>query len=470
MGIKGLWPLLASAKETRNLTELAFTEGFQRNNRQQRALVLAVDGPGMLDSLKAGSHNGVHSTSPLESFFGLLCKFNKAAVNLLFVFEGPNRPDEKRGKKVRSTVPRLYREAQELVDAFGYVSKEAEGEADYLLAFLSREGHVDGVISEDSDLLALGANNILRKTRGSPSSELKYDIYSLDSVTESAGLDRDGIILVGLLSGNDTQRGLSDCGIGTAIQLGRSGLGKDLMDGFRLYSADPILQNGFVESWRAELRDELTHNRRGYLERRRPSAAARVDTDFPDSAALEDYAYPPSGIDPVGLQVLIKNLKTPRQPDIARIVSFCKERFRWSNDEIIHRLSPNFFKAVVYRLLQSPLVVFDRRQLTFRERYWKTELKRESPTTSLKNGVESVHATFTVKDIMAISSLPVSWPETVTLWVPLGVLSIAKLPRGLPQEQFDLAALGMVDDADDDIEIVYVRKRAKNGEYFLQVD
>ncbi|KAL0568565.1 hypothetical protein V5O48_013417, partial [Marasmius crinis-equi] len=158
MGIKRLWPMLTTAKQTRSLNEFAFTQGFQRNHREQRALTFGVDTNNILDSFEAGSHHNLHGPSPLESFFTLLCKYSEAPAVFHLVFDGTDRPKEKRGKQVRTQMPVLYRNAQDLASHFGYHPVVTGREADIHLASLSLGGIIDAVISEDSDLLGLGVD------------------------------------------------------------------------------------------------------------------------------------------------------------------------------------------------------------------------------------------------------------------------------------------------------------------------
>ncbi|KAL0575416.1 nucleotide-excision repair, DNA incision, 3'-to lesion [Marasmius crinis-equi] len=115
-------------------------------------------------------------------------------------------------------MPDLYRDTSELITQFGYYPVVTEREADCHLASLSQSGIINGVISEDSDLLGLGVNKVLRKSRSAK--ELIYDVYSLDEIRKQTGLGQEGIILVALLTGDDTQDGLESCGIETAVQTG----------------------------------------------------------------------------------------------------------------------------------------------------------------------------------------------------------------------------------------------------------
>ncbi|KAL0564329.1 hypothetical protein V5O48_017720 [Marasmius crinis-equi] len=473
MGIKRLWPMLTPAKQTRSLNELAFTEGFQRNHREQRALTFGVDTNNILDSLEAGSHHNLHGPSPLESFFTLLCKYSEAPAVFHLVFDGTDRPKEKRGKQVRTQMPVLYRNAEDLATYFGYHPVVTGREADTHLASLSLGGVIDGVISEDSDLLGLGVDRVLRKSRPylrdeRSAKELTYDMYCLDDIRERTGLGQEGIVLVALLTGNDTQDGLENCGIETAVQLGQSKLARDLVEGYRKYSQHPRMLDAFLRSWRSEVSDELLYNTHSYLKKRRPSAAGLITAKFPNVEVLEHYLNSPVPLLPEDIATWNSILK-PNLPDIAGIVSFCREHFHWSDAEMLKRFNRNFFKGAVFRTLHS--------DLTFYERSWSIKLLKEKPQHTLKNGVECVKATFLLDKILAITKLSNAPSMQLSVWVPLGVLRVAKIQRGVEQEIYDQAASAATtvetdirEDESDDIECLYVARRTASGDYILEFD
>ncbi|KAL0564882.1 hypothetical protein V5O48_017155 [Marasmius crinis-equi] len=475
MGINRVWPMLKASKEARSLNELAFIEGFQKNCRERRALTYGVDSNNLIDSLEAGSHHTLHGPSALESFFTLLCKYSEASVILHFVFDGPNRPREKRGKRVKTQLPVLYRNAQELITRFGYYYVTTEGKADCPLASLSHSGLIDGVISEDSNLLALGVDRVLQKSRESSGKELWYDVYSLDAVEEKMGLGQYGIILIALLTGNDTNDGLQNCSIETTVQLGRSELARDLIEGYKKFSSNPSSFETFLESWRSELREELHYNCHGYLQNRRPSAAAQVTSRFPNVEVLKHYLVSPIRLQSGDVETW-KSILKPRLPDVAGIVSFCREQFHWSDIKILKRFNRNLFKGAVFRMLHSPLVLY--KELTFCERGWMLKLLKEKREHTLTNGVEYVKATFLLDKILAITGLSNARATQLSLWVPLGVLQVAKVQWGLPQAVYDQAASArtMVEDemhedgSEDDIECLYIARRTASGNYILEFD
>ncbi len=130
----------------------------------------------------SGNRRAMHShfgASP-ELRVLLLKLLNLASypLNVVLVFDGPERPSCKRGKKVSSTPHWLTRQTGELATAFGFqvitVSSffsllahladkpmQAPGEAEAQLAALSMQGLVDIVLTNDIDCLIFGASLVM---------------------------------------------------------------------------------------------------------------------------------------------------------------------------------------------------------------------------------------------------------------------------------------------------------------------
>ncbi|KAL0061412.1 Xeroderma pigmentosum G I-region [Marasmius tenuissimus] len=350
MGIKGLWPKRAIAKDTRVLNEFCLTRGFWTNNREQRSVVFGVHASDLLDSLKASRrYPCVRPGSPTETFFGILCKFSEAAAVFIFVFDGPASP------KYIQNEEDIYHDTRRLILHFGYCFIEAEGEAVSFLASLSHSNVIDGVISEDNDLLALGTQLVLRVSREQSLHDLVYDIHSLDAIKRIMHLEQEGIILVALLSGNNVYAGLKGCGLTTSIQLGHSDLGKLLVTKFRNLSQYPPALHAFLRSWRLRLNNELENNARGFLAKRRPQAAKKITDEFPNLDVLDQYINTMPSLPLAYVENLSVTLK-PRQPDIARLTSFCREQWHWSDPRIVEHFSKFLLKGMVFRMLHSVCV------------------------------------------------------------------------------------------------------------------
>lgn len=63
-----------------------------------------------------------HSTvdSSLTQLFTFLCQLSCASAYCTFVYDGSDRPINKRGKSVIKQEPLLYRQSKDIVEAFGF--------------------------------------------------------------------------------------------------------------------------------------------------------------------------------------------------------------------------------------------------------------------------------------------------------------------------------------------------------------
>ncbi|KAL0572492.1 Rad2 nuclease [Marasmius crinis-equi] len=439
MGIKDLYPHLVAAKVTVMLKELAVQEGFQRNHRKQRCLTLVVDA-NMLDTIEATSHKMVHSVSAAERLFTLFCKFLQTPTALIFVFDGTNRPRFKRGVEVKTRGSSLYRLARTMIGTFGFYSVEASGEADCLLASLSRSGLVDGVISDDSDLLVFGVERLLRKSRNEPpQQELLFDVYTREAIQTKLDLTLAALTFVALLRGTNYHDGVKGCGITIDLQLAQCGFGEALIKGREEHAKVPQSFSVFLMGWRSDVQYELLHNTRGHLRHTYPAVAGNISGTFPNLKVLEHFVDVERTPIPEGCDSL-----KPQLPNIPNIVGVCRNNLLWTDGEMLRRFEAHFWQGVVFQILYSPLVVYDPRRSTFLEQWLQTKLVKEWPKHARRGKLECVHAAFSLDTLIKASALeiPATTPRSMktTLYVPLTVLSVAKLPRGLSQEEVDAAA------------------------------
>ena len=65
-------------------------------------------------------HQQSGTNGPLKDLFRLLAKLSQYAVTAIFVFDGPERPKVKRGKKVALAPHALTEPFQEFITAFGF--------------------------------------------------------------------------------------------------------------------------------------------------------------------------------------------------------------------------------------------------------------------------------------------------------------------------------------------------------------
>jgi len=86
-----------------------------------------------------------------------------------------------------------------LIDLLGIPRLQAEGEAETLCAYLCRHGYVDGVITEDTDVLAYGVSNFISKY----SSNGKCVLLQHDKILENLDLTAEEFTDLCIMCGTD---------------------------------------------------------------------------------------------------------------------------------------------------------------------------------------------------------------------------------------------------------------------------
>ena len=94
----------------------------------------------------------------------------------------------------------------------------ARGEAEALCGQLSARGHVDGVVTTDTDTLLFGARTVLKNLEAS-SSNLAAAVVRMDAIQQHLQLDRHKLILLALLLGSDYTSGCRGVGPKKALKL-----------------------------------------------------------------------------------------------------------------------------------------------------------------------------------------------------------------------------------------------------------
>ncbi|OLN95326.1 DNA repair protein complementing XP-G cells-like protein [Colletotrichum chlorophyti] len=239
--------------------------------------------------------------------------------------------------------------AKRIIRLFGFPVHDAPGEAEAECALLQQQGIVDAVLSEDVDTIMFGCTRTLRNwtaegVRGAktPTHVSLYDVDEL--LSGGTGLDREGMVLVALMSGGDyIPEGVPGCGIKVAYEAAKAGFGKSLC---RLKSDD----DAQFEEWRASLKHELRSNDSGFFRVRHK--ALSIPEEFPNRQVLRHYTHPV-----VSNAATIARLKTSvtwsRPVDVQGLRYFAEETFDWVNKigavKLTRVLSPGL---LVQRLLE----------------------------------------------------------------------------------------------------------------------
>ncbi|KAG6809715.1 hypothetical protein H0H92_015036 [Tricholoma furcatifolium] len=387
MGVSGLWDVSTSSLKTtskltheqvvrptgktRSLTELSVTEGFERNPDGVRGFRIGIDASIWFFHAEYGKEG---ENPVLRTLFFRCATLMKSPFLPLFVFDGPLRPEWKRGKKINRTGSKLIPGMKAIVESFGFEWRTAPGEAEAELAYLNRIGVIDGILSDDVDNFLFGATTVIRNpsnnlsgNRANPvlNAAGKDDknhtkVYRIEDITSHPDilLTRGGMILIGLLSGGDyNQGGLNRCGTVTAHGLAKCGFGDTLFQAAN--NMDRQQLEIFLVAWRHELCHELRTNSQGHIGRKQAALANSVPTDFPNIDILLSYTNPITS-ESKGRADYYSNLTWSKEPDLGRLAATCEFYFEWGYKEaIIKRFRTVIWHSAVLRILRRAVLDLD---------------------------------------------------------------------------------------------------------------
>lgn len=216
--------------------------------------------------------------------------------------------------------------AKRMIKLFGFQCHDAPGEAEAECALLQREGVVDAVLSEDVDTIMFGCRKTLRNwsAEGTRSSKTPthVSLYEVDEENGGInGLDREGMVLVALMSGGDyLPEGVPGCGVKVACEAARAGFGKELC-GIRRADKDALSR------WKERLTRELGTNESGFFRTRHK--ALEIPGDFPSMEVLRYYTHPVVS-KPETVQRLRRQFPGKKQEvDVEGLRVFVRETFDW---------------------------------------------------------------------------------------------------------------------------------------------
>ncbi|KAH5603913.1 hypothetical protein HBI26_062810 [Parastagonospora nodorum] len=318
MGIHGIYKEIGPGRRIA-LSKLAL-EKFEDTGRPLR---IAIDTSIWLFQIQA-SKGGTNPA--LRTFYYRLLRLIALSIHPVFVFDGPNKPPFKRNKRTGpnvASIPEFL--AKQLLKQFGYPIHLAPGEAEAECALLQREGIVDAVLSEDVDTLMFGSGITIRNWSPEKGSSGKtpthVNVYdAVETKSGPSGLDRDGMILVALMSGGDyVPEGIPGCGPKTACEAAKAGFGRDLC---RIPTSDKRA----MSEWRERLQHELKTNESKLF--RRKHGTLKIPDDFPRLDILGYYTHPAIS-NQVGLDKLRRSINWDQDLDFPGLRDFTHDAFDW---------------------------------------------------------------------------------------------------------------------------------------------
>ncbi|OCH91322.1 PIN domain-like protein [Obba rivulosa] len=354
MGVPGLWDILRPAGEVRSLTHLAVVDGFEANPAGARGFRVGIDASIWFFHATYGREG---ENPELRTLFFRCSRLMSMPFLPLFVFDGPKRPEFKRGKRVSGKNNWMEQGMQEIIHAFGFEWRKAPGEAEAELAYLNKIGVIDAVLSDDVDTFLFGATMVVRKDDGNHVATYKSSVLAKHS---SIRLTQGGMILFGILCGGDYhQAGLMGCGATTAHGLAKCGFGDSLLEAARNLPRDVLPE--FLATWREDLRQELRTNSKGHLGRKMPSLAKKIPEDFPNVEVLLSYTNPVTS-ESRGKTAKDFSIDWEKEPDLGRVAGLCEMYFEWGIREIIiKRFRTVLWPSAVLRILRRSVLLADKK-------------------------------------------------------------------------------------------------------------
>ncbi|KAF3040488.1 hypothetical protein E8E12_006123 [Didymella heteroderae] len=316
MGIHGIYKEIGPGRRVA-LSKLA-VEKYEETGRPLR---IAIDTSIWLFQIQA-SKGGTNPA--LRTFYYRLLRLIALSIHPVFVFDGPNKPPFKRNKRTGpnvASIPEFL--AKQLLRQFGYPIHLAPGEAEAECALLQREGIVDAVLSEDVDTLMFGSGITIRNWSPEKAGKTPTHVNVYDAVETKNGpsaLDREGMILVALMSGGDyVPEGIPGCGPKTACEAAKAGFGRDLC-------SIPRNDRTALSEWRSRLQHELKTNESKLFKRKH--GALKIPDDFPRLDILGYYTHPAISTQ-TGLDKLRRSISWDQELDYPGLREFTGDAFDW---------------------------------------------------------------------------------------------------------------------------------------------
>ncbi|XP_032041639.1 LOW QUALITY PROTEIN: flap endonuclease GEN homolog 1 [Aythya fuligula] len=238
MGVTNLWQILEPVRQPVSLSSL-------------KGKTLAVDlSLWVCEAQTVKKMIGVVTKPHLRNLFFRFSFLTSMGIKLVFVMEGEapklkantmSKRNEMRygsSKKCgaartgRSHFKSILKECLELLECLGVPWVQAAGEAEAMCAYLNAKGHVDGCITNDGDVFLYGAQTVYRNFAMN-AKEPYLDCYTMSSIKEKLGCDRESLIGLAVLLGCDyLPKGVPGVGKEQALKLIETLRGQNLLQRF----------------------------------------------------------------------------------------------------------------------------------------------------------------------------------------------------------------------------------------------
>lgn len=275
-------------------------------------------------------HTQAGENPELRTLFFRLAHLLRYPITVIFVFDGPERPDYKRRMVVKKKEHWVIKHFSEIIQDFRYKFHQAPGEAEAELAAFERHGIIDFAITSDSDYFLFGGTRLIRSLHMKKQGDDDAEIYTTKDSAKTEGqnhLSRAGFLLIAVLNGADYDTaGLPGCGIVTATKLASTALATDLLAAAEAMTETQL--EVYLKKWRHQLQKVLATNPRHNLPSHCTTLATKVPENFPDPHIVYLYANPVTSWSRGGIGPNLGDL-SPQFPDTEKLAFHCERLFGW---------------------------------------------------------------------------------------------------------------------------------------------
>ncbi|XP_058736764.1 DNA repair protein UVH3 isoform X2 [Vicia villosa] len=275
-------------------------------------------------------------------------------------------------RNAESVDSELFTECQELLQMFGLPYIIAPMEAEAQCAYLELSKLVDGVVTDDSDVLLFGARSVYKNIFD----DRKYvETYFMQDIEKELGLTREKLIRMALLLGSDYTEGVSGIGIVNAIEVVTAFPEEDGFQKFRQWveSPDPTILGRLdaksvskkgSKPEEKESPDHIQETKQIFMDKHRNvSKNWHIPSSFPSETVISAYLSPEvdKSTEPFAWG----------KPDQLVLRKMCWEKFGWSSQKADELLLP-VLKQYNKHATQLRLEAF----YSFNEKFAKIRSKR----------------------------------------------------------------------------------------------
>ena len=230
-------------------------------------------------------------------------------------------------------------EAKELLRLFGIPFVQSPSEADAQCAILQNLGLVDGIVSDDSDILVFGGDTVFRYAF---SQYHELELYNMEDIQTELGLNHHSLVFLAMLLGGDYADGISKVGPKVALDIVTEFPGPDGMAHFKSWIQ--AFQQGH-EDYDMVLAPPSAPFVKRYA---KLLSTIKLPESFPHPSVIDAYQNP--SVDPS------KEAFSWGWPNLAGLRQFALDKFGWTKDRVDTNILPIIQRYTAALLDKQPKI------------------------------------------------------------------------------------------------------------------